>query len=93
MPSKITPTTHGGLSGFASGALLACALYLILVEAMHLIGTGTNADGEKYEEVAVVWRWGTMVLTGFLIAPVLFLLGKSRVWVTVHQYGAHGALY
>ena len=93
MPSKITPTTHGGLSGFASGALLACALYLILVEAMHLIGTGTNADGEKYEEVAVVWRWGTMVLAGFLIAPVLFLLGKSRVWVTVHQYGAHGALY
>ena len=71
IPSQITPTTHGCLSGFASGALLACAVYLILVEAMHLIGTAYE------EEVDVIWRWGTAVLGGFLVSLFLFLLGTD----------------
>ena len=73
VPAKITPTQHGGLSGFASGALLSCAVYLILVEAMHLIGTGHE------EEVEVVWRWGTAFLGGFLISPVLYLFEPGAV--------------
>jgi UTP--glucose-1-phosphate uridylyltransferase len=51
----------GVFSGFAAGALLACAFFLLLFEATHLVGTGWD------EEVDVLWRWGTMILVGFTV--------------------------
>jgi len=52
------------LSSFAAGALLACAFFLLLFEATHLVGTGWA------NEVDVLWRWGTAILAGFFL-PVL----------------------
>ena len=51
---------------------MACAVFLILVEAMHLI------DTEFEEEVDTIWRWGAAFLVGFLIAPIMFLLNPCR---------------
>ena len=65
---KPSPMLHGIFSGGASGALLACAVFLILAEGLYLIGTG-----EDYEEVDIVWRWGTAFLGGFLTALFLKL--------------------
>mmetsp|Transcript_62264 Transcript_62264/g.139044 ORF Transcript_62264/g.139044 Transcript_62264/m.139044 type:complete len:470 (+) Transcript_62264:67-1476(+) len=53
------------VSGFAAGALLACAFFLLLFEATHLVAVGWT------EEVEVLWRWGTMVLAGFALPPIL----------------------
>ena len=47
-------------NGFAGGALLAAAFYLLLYEATHLITANT-------ESLAAA-RWGTMILLGFLTA-------------------------
>jgi len=55
---------EGLLAAFAAGALLACAFFLLLFESTHLI-----AEGWK-EEVDVLWRWGAMVLAGFLLPAV-----------------------
>jgi len=55
----------GVLFAFAAGALLACAFFLLLFEATHLVGEGWT------EEVDTLWRWGTMVLAGFLLPSVL----------------------
>merc|ERR1712216_1005423 len=47
-------------NGFAAGALLAAAFYLLLHEATHLITADTEALASA--------RWGTMILLGFLTA-------------------------
>jgi len=66
------------LSAFAAGALLACAFFLLLFEATHLVGTGWD------EEVAVLWRWGTAILAGFFLpvaiesASLLFCSGSAQ---------------
>jgi zinc transporter ZupT len=49
------------LSGFAAGAIIACAFFLLLFEATHLVAVGWD------EEVDVLWRWGTMILVGFAL--------------------------
>jgi len=51
-------------SAFASGALLAAAMYLLLFEATHLIAAGGEAEG------AQTFKWGTMILTGFVSSMV-----------------------
>eukprot|EP00434_Breviolum_minutum_P034127 symbB.v1.2.030194.t1/scaffold3378.1/size58068/6 len=53
------------VSGFAAGALLACAFFLLLFEATHLIGVGWST------EVDILWRWGTMILAGYCLPPLL----------------------
>jgi len=62
--------THGAtveaiLAAFAAGTLLACAFFLLLFEATHLVQTGWA------KEVEVLWRWGTMVLAGFILPAVI----------------------
>ena len=52
------------LFAFAAGALLACAFFLLLFEATHLVAVGWSA------EVDVLWRWGTMILAGLVLPPV-----------------------
>eukprot|EP00929_Paragymnodinium_shiwhaense_P103986 TRINITY_DN6790_c0_g1_i1.p1 TRINITY_DN6790_c0_g1~~TRINITY_DN6790_c0_g1_i1.p1 ORF type:complete len:487 (-),score=130.69 TRINITY_DN6790_c0_g1_i1:376-1836(-) len=49
------------ISGFVAGALMACAFFLLLFEATHLVGTGWD------EEVDILWRWGIVVIAGFLL--------------------------
>ena len=53
------------LFAFAAGALLACAFFLLLFEATHLVATGWTA------EVDVLWRWGAMILAGMVVPPVV----------------------
>jgi zinc transporter ZupT len=53
---------------FAAGALISTALYLIMLEASHLIGTSFD------EEAEIAWRWGTCVLGGFLLSTFADLL-------------------
>ena len=60
----------------SAGVLLATAVYLVLIESSHLIGEGYT------KEVDTTWRWGTMVLAGFLtpFATTIFAMligGKS----------------
>lgn len=62
---------EGLVSGFAAGALLACAFFLLLFEATHLIN-----EGHK-EEVAVIWRWGTMILAGFLLPGFIQMITSA----------------
>eukprot|EP00438_Fugacium_kawagutii_P001823 Skav203526 [mRNA] locus=scaffold687:329783:330361:- [translate_table: standard] len=59
------PLFNAILFAFASGALLACAFFLLLFEATHLVAVGWSA------EVDVVWRWGTMILAGLVLPPVV----------------------
>ena len=62
---KADPTfVYASFASFAAGAILACAFFLLLFEATHLI-----ADGWA-EETDQIWRWGTMILLG-LILPVI----------------------
>ena len=66
-PAEVSPGLLAFLYGSAAGAPLACAFFLILPEALHMIG-------EDYEEeVDSTWRWGTSILAG-IITPVVFFL-------------------
>jgi len=64
---------EGVVAGFAAGALLACAFFLLLFEATHLVASGWA------KEVEVLWRWGIMILAGFLVPGFvdLLVLGAS----------------
>ncbi len=53
------------VAAFAAGALLSCAFNLLLFESSHLIAVGYT------EEKEVTWRWGTMILSGFLVSTVV----------------------
>ena len=53
------------LFAFAAGALLACAFFLLLFEATQHVAVGWSA------EVDVLWRWGTMILAGLVLPPVV----------------------
>ena len=61
--------------GFAAGAMLACAFFLLLFEATHLIAEGWT------KEVDVLWRWGAMILAGFMLPAAIHisLAGYSLV--------------
>jgi zinc transporter ZupT len=50
-------------SGFAAGALLACAFFLLCFEATHLV---SYDDGEA---VATAW-WGCAILAGYLVGSL-----------------------
>ena len=58
-------TFEGHLNGFAAGALLACAAYLMLIESTHM-----TASGWPESETASTWRWGTAFLGG-LFFPIV----------------------
>lgn len=93
VPSKITPTQHGGLSGFASGALLACAVFLILAEGLYLIGAGVNEDESIEEgdrESVTVFRWGASFIGGFLTALVLYLAEPGALKLPTSKVAAEG---
>jgi len=55
----------GVISGFAAGALLSCAFFLLLFEATHLVATGWK------KEVDILWRWGSMILAGFILPTII----------------------
>eukprot|EP00929_Paragymnodinium_shiwhaense_P036187 TRINITY_DN19429_c1_g1_i1.p1 TRINITY_DN19429_c1_g1~~TRINITY_DN19429_c1_g1_i1.p1 ORF type:complete len:500 (+),score=72.13 TRINITY_DN19429_c1_g1_i1:43-1500(+) len=61
----------GIVSGFVAGALIACAFFLLLFEATHLVATGWDT------EVDVLWRWGIMTLSGFMLPTVIDLLAVA----------------
>eukprot|EP00746_Dinoflagellata_sp_MGD_P140734 gnl/MRDRNA2_/MRDRNA2_73939_c0_seq2.p1 gnl/MRDRNA2_/MRDRNA2_73939_c0~~gnl/MRDRNA2_/MRDRNA2_73939_c0_seq2.p1 ORF type:complete len:434 (-),score=93.38 gnl/MRDRNA2_/MRDRNA2_73939_c0_seq2:294-1595(-) len=61
------------VSGFAAGAISACAFFLLLFEATHLIAA------EYKEEVEVIWRWGTVILAGFLFPTITQLLSEKSM--------------
>jgi len=54
-------------SGFAAGAISACAFFILLFEATHLIAT------DHKEEVEQIWRWGTMILAGATFPAIMHL--------------------
>jgi zinc transporter ZupT len=53
------------VAAFAAGALLSCAFNLLLFESTHLIAV------EHREEKEAAWRWGAMILSGFLVSTVV----------------------
>merc|ERR1712070_598759 len=57
--------------GFAAGAISACAFFILLFEATHLIAE------DHQEEVEQIWRWGTMILAGATF-PVLMHLALEQ---------------
>jgi len=68
--AKEHPAVLGALTNsFAAGALLACAFYLMLYEATHLIVRDTEAEASA--------MWGCMILGGFLVACVVDLFAAS----------------
>jgi len=64
--------SQGVLNGFASGCLIANAAYLMIVESIHLVSD--HEWSSEGSEVDYTWRWGTMVLAGFLTPTVSHLL-------------------
>jgi zinc transporter ZupT len=56
------------MSGFAAGAISACAFFLLLFESTHLIAE------DHSEEVDQIWRWGIMILSGALFPIIAHLI-------------------
>jgi len=70
------------IPAFASGALFATSVFLIITEALvhiqeHIAANEVHDDLEEHEqhegeiEPAVIWRFGTALLCGFMIPLVL----------------------
>jgi len=73
---------EAAVSAFAAGALLAAALFLLLFEGVHLVGTLDAGEG------AHTFRWGVIIMTGFVTSFVidtivqLFITGEVEAPAT-----------
>ena len=59
--------SYAAFASFAARAILSCAFFLLLFEATRLIAEGWDEENE------VIWRWGTMILLGTMILPVVIV--------------------
>ena len=73
LPAETTAGFQAALLALSAGALIGCAVFLILVEASHMIGA------EWRNEAEATWRWGAMVMAGFLTPMACFLLEPSKL--------------
>jgi hypothetical protein len=71
----ISKLAEGVLNGFASGALIACAVYLMVIESVHLVSDFKWTTNDT--EVDYTWRWGTALLAGFLAPYVSHLVLRT----------------
>eukprot|EP00965_Chrysotila_dentata_P214457 6188191-Pleurochrysis_carterae.AAC.3 len=55
------------VAAFAAGALLSVTAFLLLFESTHLVESGYD------EEKEAQWRWGAVILAGFLTPTVIDL--------------------
>merc|ERR1712127_389054 len=62
-------------SGFAAGAISACAFFLLLFESTHLIASEPSWEGE----VQHIWRWGVMILAGALFPALVHLVLEAVI--------------
>lgn len=76
------------MSSFASGALLSCALCLLVLEASHIIEEGLVESGRAAEENDVTWRWAASILGGFISPFAIDLL--VTLATGVNQGHSHG---
>mmetsp|Transcript_4025 Transcript_4025/g.9860 ORF Transcript_4025/g.9860 Transcript_4025/m.9860 type:complete len:499 (+) Transcript_4025:268-1764(+) len=60
-------------SALAAGAILATAIFLLLFESTHYVATGWNDEAEAN------WRWGTLVICGFVFPSVVDALAIGFV--------------
>ena len=60
-------------AAFCAGALLAAAVFIMFFEASHLIQAGAPSGSS---ESLITFYWGTAIILGFIVTPVLqfFLL-------------------
>ena len=65
--SETSANAQGALQGFAGGALIACAVFLMFIEANHIMAS------EWPDEVESTWRWGAAVLGGFATPMALMV--------------------
>jgi len=86
--SQNHPDAFGAVtSAFAAGAILACAFYLILLEASHM--TGGDTEGQ----MAAIW--GSLVMGGFLLATALdtlvsIFIGSAKISTTANTKDGEG---
>ncbi|GMH87992.1 hypothetical protein TrVE_jg2379 [Triparma verrucosa] len=66
-----TPAFLAYTSAFSVGAILATTFLLILPEATEMIW---NDIGRDQELIEVYWRWGTVLLAGFIFPFVMTIL-------------------
>lgn len=67
-------------SAFAAGALLATAFYLLLFESAEMIMGGYD------DEVEAIWRWGTLVLAGYL-SPIAMATAVNAIAGSLDLHG------
>jgi zinc transporter ZupT len=72
---------EGLVCGFAAGAISACAFFFLLFESTHLVAVGWT------EEVEVIWRWGSMILAGFLLPAIIQVSVDAGVDVALKNKG------
>lgn len=58
------------LSSFASGTILAAAVFLLLPEGLHLAGEGQT-------EATAAWTWGLAILLGWFSGPLVHHAGHA----------------
>lgn len=74
---------------FAAGTLLATTFFLLLPEALHIIGDGLAkavGEGANVEESQITWRWGASIMGGFLFPVLLHACFPS-------SHGHHDAIH
>lgn len=70
------------LMAFASGALISCAVFLILIESSHYVASEWNEA-----EVDATWRWGVAVICGFLSPLVIFIIEPRKFGCSGAHHG------
>jgi hypothetical protein len=80
---SLSKVAEGVLNGFASGALISSAAFLMIIESIHLVMAYEWTSGGS--EVDYTWRWGTALLAGFF-SPTVFNFAFSLLGLDVAHH-------
>lgn len=81
-----------GIPSFAAGALLATAFFLIIPEALELLGGHHGHEEEGNDEQEVAWKFGTALMAGFIFPVLLSSMFPSSVHHTDKE-SPHSEVY
>ncbi|GMH87995.1 hypothetical protein TrVE_jg2380 [Triparma verrucosa] len=85
--SVLHPAVIAYSSAFAAGAILSCAFFLVLPEALHMmvLYTADDPDSEGIETES--WKWGTAILAGIVFPWVVAIITEQITGCVVKKMG------
>ncbi|GMH67937.1 hypothetical protein TL16_g04803 [Triparma laevis f. inornata] len=85
--SVLHPAVIAYSSAFAAGAILSCAFFLVLPEALNMMVNYTKDDPASEGIETESWKWGTAILAGLVFPWIIAIITEQITSCVVKRMG------